>query len=143
MPRHRHARARALCVGAVLLAASSAAAVTLTRGPYLQLLDTHSVTVVWNTSAPAACSLAIRHLDCWPCLGNHDVVTAGGQPWRDAFYPPANNPAGTENYYSFDFGNAHVAVIDSNASTSPSGAQYRWLDDDLVASTARWKFVAF
>jgi hypothetical protein len=36
--------------------------VTLTRGPYLQLLTTNSVTVVWNTDTTAACSLAIRPL---------------------------------------------------------------------------------
>ena len=244
-------------LAAVLLAAPASAA-KLTRGPYLQLLTTHSVTVVWNTSSAAACSLAIRPLSgattviqgstgtiCsvavegllagtqygyvpradgaaldsesvfrtddptrpytflvigdsgdgsshqddvrdrmlatpadfllhtgdmvydtgapedfdpnfftpyrklirrlvfWPCLGNHDVMTASGAPWREAFYTPANNPARSENYYSFDFGNAHVAVLDSNASTSPGGAQYTFLDGDLAASDATWRFVAF
>jgi len=85
----------------------------------------------------------IRRFVFWPTLGNHDVGTAAGQPWRDAFYTPANNAAGSENYYSFDFGNAHVAVLDSNASTSPGSAQYTFLDRDLGATTARWKLVAF
>ncbi len=247
-----------LLLGALLLAASPAAAVTLIRGPYLQLLTTHSVTVVWNTNVRAACALAIRplggattviaggtstvcaipveglapgaqyayvpragstalttesvfeaddsslpyrflvvgdtgggtsaqfavrdrmlatpadfilhtgdmiyelgaaadfnpkfftpyrdlirHLVFWPCLGNHDVATAGGQPWRDAFYTPANNAADNEGYYSFEFGNAHVAVIDSDASTSPGSPQYRFLDQDLGESDAVWNFVAF
>src|SRR5207249_9850452 len=35
----------------------------LTRGPYLQLLTTHSVTVAWNTDVASACSLTIRALD--------------------------------------------------------------------------------
>jgi Calcineurin-like phosphoesterase/Iron/zinc purple acid phosphatase-like protein C len=85
----------------------------------------------------------IRRLVFWPCLGNHDVRSSSGQPWRDAFYTPANNAANTENYYSFDYGNAHVVVLNSNASTSPGSAQYKFLDEDLAASTARWKFVAF
>ena len=233
-------------------------AATLTRGPYLQLLTTHSVTVVWNTDVAAACSLTIRPIDgstttiggdtgtvcavavdglvaggqyayvpnadgaplrtesvfhaddptapftmlvfgdsgepgpsqnslrdrmlatpadvivhtgdmiypagtaadfdpafftpyadlirqlvLWPCLGNHDYVTAVGQPWRDAFYTPANNPAASENYYSFDVGNAHVVVLNSNQSTAPGSAQYTFLDHDLALTSATWKFVFF
>jgi hypothetical protein len=253
-----HTYRRFLVVAVWLLLASPAAAVTLTRGPYLQLLTTSSVTIVWNTNTPASCALAIRpldgeptiirggtssvcaiavqdlspgeqyayvplagqtpladatvfqaddpslpftflvlgdsggatkeqfavrdrmlatpadfllstgdmvyetgaaadfnptffnpytalinHLVFWPCLGNHDVATAHGQPWRDAFYTPANNPAHDEGYYSFDFGNAHVAVVDSDSSLSPGSAQYVFLDRDLGASDATWKFVAF
>src|SRR5262249_1821281 len=40
-------------------------------------------------------------------------------------------------------GNAHVAVIDSDESTSPGSPQYLFLDQDLGTSTAQWKFVAF
>src|SRR5438552_9622555 len=250
----------AIIVGLVLLglAASPAAATSLTRGPYLQLLTRQSVTVVWNTDTPAACALAIRPPDglpilraggtgtvcaiagdgltpgrsyaytppadgaalsgeavfrtddaarpfsflavgdsgcgcsgalavrdamratpadfishtgdmvydsgapqefdptffvpyhdllarlvMWPCRGNHDVETAGGAPWRDAFYTPANNPAGSEDYYSFDEGNAHFVMLDSNASTKPGSPQYTFLDHDLAASTATWKVVVF
>ena len=241
-----------------LLAAAPARAAMLTRGPYLQLLTPHSVTVVWNTDVASACSLTIRPLDgpaatiagdtgtvcaiavdglvpggryayvpnadgvplgtesvfhaddpsapltmlvfgdsgvpgpgqtavrdrllatpadvivhtgdmiypggeaadfdpaffapyadlvrqlvLWPCLGNHDFAAAAGQPWRDAFYTPANNPDGSKNYYSFDVGNAHVVVINSNQSTAPGSAQYMFLEHDLAASSAAWKFVVF
>ena len=85
----------------------------------------------------------VRRVVFWPTLGNHDVRTSKGQPWRDAFYTPANNPAHNEDYYSFDFGNAHVVVLDSNDDTSPGSPQYAFLDHDLEASTARWRFVAF
>src|SRR5256712_10971530 len=47
---------------AALLAAAPAGAATLTRGPYLQLLTMHPVTVAWNTDVAAACSLTIRSL---------------------------------------------------------------------------------
>jgi Calcineurin-like phosphoesterase/Iron/zinc purple acid phosphatase-like protein C len=242
----------------VVLGAAPAGAVTLTRGPYLQLLTTRSVTVVWNTNASASCSLAIHplggptsivsgakgvvcavevaglapgteyaytpradgvalagetvfHTDdpnrpysflvigdsgtggskqralsermlatpadfilhtgdmvyedgapedfdpkffrpyrdligrmvLWPTLGNHDVHTAGGAPWRTAFWTPANNPSATENYYSFDAGNAHVVVLNSNASLNPGSAQSIFLDQDLAATTKLWKVIAF
>ena len=79
----------------------------------------------------------------WPVLGNHDVRTAHGAPWREAFVTPANNPAHEEGYYSFDWGTAHVVVLDSNADASPGSPQGDFLDHDLSATSARWTFVAF
>src|SRR5947208_2898823 len=108
----------------------------LTRGPYLQLLTTHSVTVAWNTDVASACSLTIRALD-------GPGATIAGQPWRDVFHTPANNPAGSENYYSFDVGNAHIVVLNSNERTVPGSLQYTFLDHDLASTSARWKLVFF
>ena len=85
----------------------------------------------------------IRRVVFWPCLGNHDIHTDNGDPWRDAFYTPANNPDDEEGYYSFDQGNAHFVMVDSNRSTSPGSAQHTFLDQDLAASDAKWKFVFF
>ncbi len=85
----------------------------------------------------------LRRVVFWPCLGNHDIRTDGGAPWRAAFYTPANNPDGNEGYYSFDQGNAHFVVIDSNRSTSPGSAQHTFLEQDLTASDATWKFAFF
>ena len=70
----------------------------------------------------------LRSIVFWPCLGNHDVETDNGDPWRDAFYTPANNPSAVEDYYSFEWGNAHVLVIDSTQSTSPGSKQYAFID---------------
>jgi acid phosphatase type 7 len=83
----------------------------------------------------------MRRLVLWPCRGNHDVRTDGGAPWRSAFRTPANNPAGSDDYYSFDYGDAHVVVLDSNAPTAPDSAQYAFLQHDLAHSRAPWKFV--
>lgn len=41
----------------------------------------------------------VRKLVIWPCRGNHDVDTKNGAAWRKAFHTPANNPAGSEDYY--------------------------------------------
>src|SRR4051794_2815829 len=83
-----------------LLARTAGAAVTVKRGPYLQLLTTHSVTIVWNMSAPAACSLAIRPLGGDPavipgptgtvCAIPVDGLEAGA---RYAYVPRANGVA--------------------------------------------------
>jgi hypothetical protein len=246
-----------LRIAAALLIATPASALTLTRGPYLQLLTTESVTVVWNTDVTAACSVQvrplgggpgwivggatartcavrveglvagaryaytprgngaalggesifrtddpwrpftflvlgdggdgsssqydvaermeespadlivhtgdmnylegaaedydahffapyarlIRRLVLWPCLGDNDMISNGRIPWYDAFHTPANNKNGKEEYYSFDYGNAHFVVLDTSRSSSPGGAMYAFLERDLAKSDALWNFV--
>jgi len=77
----------------------------------------------------------------YPALGNHDLEADGGRSYLEAFYLPSNNPEGTERYYSFDYGNAHIAALDTNRSVAPGSAQYAWLRSDLAQTTKRWKFV--
>src|SRR5439155_23988938 len=48
---------------ALLVTAGHAAALDVTRGPYLQLLTTHSVTVLWETNGPGRCGVALRAAD--------------------------------------------------------------------------------
>ena len=85
----------------------------------------------------------MRRMVLWPTLGNHDRKRDDGAIWRDVFFTPANNPAQVKDYYSFDYGNAHVVVLDSTTSTGRNSDQYRFLDRDLAASGATWKFVVF
>ena len=85
----------------------------------------------------------IRRIPFYPCLGNHDVATLNGQPYLDAFYLPNNNPAMNERYYSFDYVNAHFVALECVTENTPqSAAMLDWLDADLAASNARWKFVS-
>ena len=86
----------------------------------------------------------------WPTIGNHDYKTESGAPYYDAFYLPTKSgapsrPSNTEKYYSFDQGMAHFVCLDSESSnTSPGGAMYTWLSDDLDDARARgkrWLFV--
>jgi hypothetical protein len=79
-------------------------------------------------------------------LGNHDVRSRNGQPFLVNFVLPTNGPPGTapERNYSFDYADAHVAVLDSNAGTSQlSEIIVPWLRQDMTRSRARWKFVVF
>jgi len=86
-----------------------------------------------------------RHTPFWPALGNHDAETENGAPYLDAFYLPttsgaSGHPSNTERYYSFDHGMAHFACLDSQTSSStPGGAMYAWLEDDLDQARARGK----
>src|SRR4029077_8700527 len=52
-------------------------------------------------------------------------------------------PEGDEDYYSFDAGNAHFVVLETNDPMAPGGAQATFLDQDLTASQAWWKIVVF
>lgn len=76
----------------------------------------------------------------FPVIGNHEYVTAQGQPYFDAFELPTNNPAKTEHYYSFDWGFVHIAALDTNVALDEQRA---WLEQDLANSKAPWKIVMF
>ena len=93
----------------------------------------------------------LKRAPVFPCIGNHDVATENGQPYIDNFYPPENAPDSGERYYSFDYGNVHFTILDSNAFTSSSPDydpaclfQCDWLEADLAAAAdQKWKVVAF
>lgn len=82
----------------------------------------------------------------WPTYGNHDAR-------RFAFFKifslPANAesggiPSGSEHYYSFDYGQVHTVVLDSEStSLRSSGAMYQWLARDLQASQQPWLVAMF
>lgn len=88
-----------------------------------------------------------QHAPVFPALGNHDIETSNGSWYLKYFYLPQNGPAAElERNYSFDYGNAHFAVIDANVFVNPYDATRSaniksWLSADLAATTQRWKFV--
>lgn len=90
----------------------------------------------------------LRQVPVWSALGNHDGIDM-------AFNPPGAYPqifsfpiaaeaggiaSGTENYYSFDYGNIHFVVLDStiNANRVAGSPQWTWLAADLAANARRW-----
>lgn len=84
----------------------------------------------------------------FPVTGNHDLITDKGKPYFDVFHLPANNPQGTERYYSYDYGNAHFVALDSliekegSAFEGPDAvAMKEWLIADLSGTDKLWKFV--
>jgi acid phosphatase type 7 len=92
----------------------------------------------------------LRRVPLFPSLGNHEYVTNQGQPYLDNFYLPANNPAGSERYYSFDWGPVHFVALDSNcviglasSDRCTRAAQKSWVAQDLAATRQPWKVVFF
>ncbi len=72
--------------------------------------------------------------------GNHDVENEG-VAYLDAFYFPSAG-SGSEWYYSFDWGNAHIVCLDVMGRSYATGsAQYNWLRADLGATNKPWKLV--
>jgi PKD repeat protein/uncharacterized protein YjiK len=71
-----------------------------------------------------------------PAPGNHDYHTTGASGYFDYFGAAAGNPG--EGYYSYDVGDWHIIVLNSECSevggcetTSPQGV---WLEADLAAN---------
>lgn len=106
----------------------------------------------------------------WPTIGNHEMgffgissssdpdshtVRPGDEPitmpYLGIFSLPANGESGgvasgTEQYYSFDFGNVHLVSLDSQLSARDDdqrATMRSWLMDDLSSNTADWTVVIF
>ncbi len=68
-------------------------------------------------------------------MGNHEKT---GQLFAK-YYP---HPFYTDRYYwSFDYGPAHIVIIDQYTPYSSGSAQYQWLENDLSATGKHWKFI--
>jgi predicted phosphohydrolase len=75
----------------------------------------------------------------FPASGNHDYYADDAQAFRDAFALFENGgSAGLERWYSFDWGDVHFAVLDTERIVAE---QVQWLDDDLAATDRRFKIV--
>jgi hypothetical protein len=92
--------------------------------------------------------MLLRKSVLWPALGNHD--TNGSEtpppnlPFHNNFTLPVNAEAGglasgTEDYYSFDYGNIHFICIDSMSSgRTPGSPIITWLQNDLASTLQPW-----
>ncbi len=88
----------------------------------------------------------LMHSAMMPISGNHEGhgtnATVTNYVLPNA--PEQNTESGV--YYSFDYNNIHVAVLntnDLNDDDALSETQIEWLKADMNASDADWKFVAF
>ena len=92
-----------------------------------------------NFVAPLAALRAETPL--YAVLGNHDVITGGGQPLLDALFPVPGSTSGTERYQAFTRGGCRFVGLDSTRSLRPGSAQGDWLAAELAANTAPWTFL--
>lgn len=98
----------------------------------------------------------MRTTPAWACIGNHEGFVADSIAQTGDYYnvftlPAAGEaggvPSGTESYYSFDYGNIHFVVLDSEesifaANPAATAAMQAWLESDLAATDAEW-LIAF
>lgn len=106
-------------------------------------IDNPNVSTQWEKFYEAA-SGVFDHIPMMPALGNHDYENKGMYCKEMAL--PQNGPDGyKEQFYSFDYGNAHFVVLDSNnmGSTDQCKPIIDWLGNDLKNSTKKWKFAVF
>jgi acid phosphatase type 7 len=92
-------------------------------------------------------------LPYYAVIGNHDMVNykSGGLnlPYFLSFVSPTKGEAGgvpssSSKYYSYDYGDAHITVLDSETSDrGPNGIMARWLKSDLQSTTKDWIIVVF
>lgn len=93
---------------------------------------------------------SISRIPFFPALGNHDYGNTwfkgkGERRYRTGYRRVHRR----EKFYSFDAGDAHFAVLDTNAPfwiaaaarVDKDSEQVRWLDEDLSRSRAPWKFI--
>ncbi|MGD0152514.1 MAG: fibronectin type III domain-containing protein [Thermacetogeniaceae bacterium] len=89
----------------------------------------------------AAATPTFSRIPLMPAAGNHD----DGTLFWNSFAVPQNGPDGYKEFYSFDYGNCHIAVLDSNFMGAPGSDSYNkvsaWLLSDLNGSSKTWKFI--
>jgi acid phosphatase type 7 len=86
----------------------------------------------------------------FPSLGNHDYQTGNGAPYLDLFDLPQTSwrTADQERYYSFDYGNVHFIILDSNSPLNVDDRiaeddMFDWLRADLQQTRQPWRIAAF
>lgn len=84
-----------------------------------------------------------------PVFGNHDAINnnktnpnAKNFSERFNIYQEKNSGATAGTVYSFDYGNAHIAVMNSECGNWNYKNQAEWLKRDMSKSDKLWKIVA-
>lgn len=88
----------------------------------------------------------LRSIPYVPAYGNHDARRLAF--FRLFTFPQAGEgggvPSGSQHYFSFDYGNVHFIVLDSQDSDrSEDGAMMAWLRRDLAATRQTWRIAVF
>ncbi len=86
----------------------------------------------WLTEWLIPAAVLMHRVPMYVAIGNHER----NAKW---FYRYVSYPE-PENYYSFDWSNAHFTMIDTNQDIRPRSEQYRWIERDLASAKATWKF---
>ena len=78
----------------------------------------------------------LANLTLMPAMGNHDNTDG----YKEMFVLPQNGPENSkEQFYSFDYNDAHFTVLDSNTVFREENIE--WLKADLEGTKKKWKIV--
>lgn len=77
---------------------------------------------------------AFADLAFLPVMGNHD----GDGTLFMKYFPM---PFVDYRYWSFDYGPAHIVMLDQYTPYKEGTDQYKWLENDLKANNKNWKFI--
>jgi hypothetical protein len=69
-----------------------------------------------------------------PVMGNHE----GGGILFQKYFPM---PFVAGRYWSFDYGPAHIVMLDQYTAYEAGSPQYAWLESDLAGTAKEWKFI--
>jgi len=72
--------------------------------------------------------------------GNHEGWNTNTRAFTES---PGGDDGGGNGYFSFDYGDAHILVLNNEISDGSGSAQWNFAAADLAASTAKFKSVAF
>ncbi|KZZ84159.1 hypothetical protein AS29_013285 [Bacillus sp. SJS] len=79
-----------------------------------------------------------------PTVGNHENIGTGVTTFKSLFNMPDNGPDGFEGtVYSYDYGDAHFAVLNTETDTAGLQKQADWLIKDMAKSKKKWKIVTY
>ena len=81
--------------------------------------------------------IAIKQIPFFGVVGNHE----GWTPDTKAFEQNPMSPSGTQDYYSFEYGDVHFTVINFMIDYSVNSPQYNFVAGDLAATNKIWKVV--
>jgi 3',5'-cyclic AMP phosphodiesterase CpdA len=88
----------------------------------------------------------LKNIPLWTAYGNHD---ARRWAYYKLFDTPLNGesgglPSGSRHYYSFDYGPAHIIILDNHHfELAAETAMTEWLQKDIQQSNQKWIITVF
>jgi predicted phosphodiesterase len=79
----------------------------------------------------------ISRVPFFNATGNHE----GNGPNTRAFLQSPESASKTQQYYSFEYGDLHVLVLNTEIDMKPGSPQYEFAKEDLATAATSWKIV--